>query len=59
MTDFFYAIGHLFQSAFKIIDKFHNFPNKVFFVAVFVALILWLRRQSKYNEEAEQNGTYK
>ncbi len=32
-------------------------PNTIFIVMGFFGLFYWLRAQSKYNKEAEQNGT--
>lgn len=32
-------------------------PNTIFIVMGFFGLFYWLRSQSKYNKEAEQNGT--
>jgi hypothetical protein len=58
-TDIFNWLGKAFLKSFKLIDKMENGPNYLIIIALTVATIVWVWRMSKYNQEAEQNGTLK
>ncbi|MEO6902094.1 MAG: hypothetical protein ABI315_02990 [Bacteroidia bacterium] len=59
MTDVFNGIGRLFESSFGPIKALGNIPNIFFWVIIVSLIIVWLRKQTKYNKEAEENGTLK
>lgn len=59
VTDFFNWTGDMFQKFFKIMPMIGNRYNMLMVVTAFVALLIWLWVQSKYNKKAEDEGTLK
>jgi hypothetical protein len=57
MTDFLIGFGHLCQKIFKIMPMIGNKFNFLMLVVGFIAMLIWLWVQSKYNKEAKENGT--
>lgn len=58
-TELVYAIGDFFQATFKILPLLGNKVNWLFIIIGFVGMVYWLRKQSKYNKEAESSNTLK
>jgi hypothetical protein len=59
MTDVFYGIGSFCQWGFTYMKALGNTPNVFFWIIIGSLLLTWLRMQSKFNAEAEKNGTLK
>lgn len=51
--------GDLFQWTFGLMDGPNRNMNIMFIIIGSIGVIYWLTRQTKYNAEAEQNGTNK
>ncbi len=51
--------GDLFQWTFRLMEGPNRNMNILFIVIGTIGAIYWLARQTKYNAEAEQNGTIK
>lgn len=59
MTDVFYGIADLAQFTFTYVKALGNTPNVFFWILIGALMIVWLKMQTKFNAEAEQNGTLK
>lgn len=59
MTEFFYALGRLFQALFKVMDVLGQFPNYLIIAIIVVLFFVWLKMQADYSKEAEEKGTLK
>ena len=57
-TDIFNGTGHFFQWTFHYMKALGNGPNIFFWIVIISLIILWLRMQTKFNKEAEKNGTH-
>ena len=49
----------LFQWTFRLMEKFKWNINILFIIIGAIGAIYWLTQQTKYNAEAEKNGTVK
>lgn len=58
-NDFVYALGDFFQWTFKILPAMGDLPNNIFILIGFGLFFYWIKEQSRYNKEAEKNGTLK
>ena len=59
MTDVFYGIGNFFQWTFKFMKGAGNVPNLIFWIIICSLIVVWLRMQAQFNNEAKQKGTLK
>jgi hypothetical protein len=59
MTDIFYGTGRFFQWTFKFISGAQNVPNIIFWIIICALIVVWLRMQARFNNEAKTNGTIK
>lgn len=50
MTGFWYFLGDMFESIFKVVPFFGLWFNKLLIVLGFIAYFFWLRYMSKQNE---------
>jgi len=56
-TEFVYAVGDFFQATFKILPILGNKVNVLFIIISLLGIVYWLRKQVKYNKEAEESKT--
>ncbi|MCE3279936.1 MAG: hypothetical protein K0S44_2127 [Bacteroidetes bacterium] len=59
MTDIFYGTGDFFQWTFKFIKGSGNVPNVIFWIIICALMVVWLRMQARFNNEAKAKGTLK
>jgi len=59
LTDIFYGTGRFFQWTFQFMKGAGNAPNVLFWIIICSLIVVWLRMQAKFNNEAKQKGTLK
>lgn len=59
MESLFFAIGKALDWTFGIFRSAEDSMNWIFIVVMSIGVLVWLNKQSKYNKEAEANGTMK
>ncbi|MBI4947414.1 MAG: hypothetical protein HY840_13560 [Bacteroidetes bacterium] len=52
-------LQHCFEWSFRLMDEPNRNMNILFIIIGIIGAIYWLSRQTKYNAEAERNGTIK
>ena len=58
-TAFIEAIGDLFTDSFAILRFLGNGFNWLIIVIMFILGVVWIKKMSDFNREADQNGTLK
>lgn len=59
-SDFWYSVGDVFTESFAILRAGGNAVNWIFIVTIFVALVVWMFMQAKYNsKEISESGELK
>lgn len=56
LTEFFFALGDLFQWTFQIFEIIGNLFNNTLLALGFFGLFYWLNKQRKFNLEAEKSS---
>jgi hypothetical protein len=59
ITDIFNGIGNFFQWSFQFIKGSGNVPNVIFWIIICALVVVWLRMQARFNDEAKSKGTLK
>jgi hypothetical protein len=55
LLEFFNGLGDIFLWTFQMFEMIGNSFNYTLIVLGFVGLFIWLNKQRKYNQEAENN----
>ncbi len=59
-SEFWYGVGDFFTESFAILRLGGNAVNWFFIVIIFLALVVWMVKQSKYNsQEMKESGKLK
>ena len=58
-TAFVEAIGDLFTQSFAILRILGNNFNALIVVIMTILAVVWIKKMSDFNREADQNGTLK
>jgi hypothetical protein len=58
-TSLMHKTADLFQWTFRLMEKPNRLVNIMFIIIGIIGAIYWLTQQTKYNAEAEKNGTVK
>lgn len=54
-TDFFWALGDVFEWTFQIFEIIGNMFNDFLLILGFLGMFYWLAKQHKFNKEAASN----
>lgn len=56
-TDFIYGLGEFLTWSFQVLPALGNSMNWLIILVGATMMAWWIRRMTKYNQEAEQNNT--
>ena len=56
-TEFVDAIGQLFTESFAILRFLENGFNWIIIGIIAILMVIWVKKMSDFNKEADKNGT--